>query len=127
MAAAERARIEEELKANGGKVDEAALERQGITYACESLNVEMHEITPDGHCLYSAIADQLNLLGRGSAAAAGGGGRAATESYKTTRAMTARWMRGHEEDFKPFISDNDERMAGVGSPGGADVTKGEGE
>ncbi|PWN18896.1 cysteine proteinase [Microstroma glucosiphilum] len=123
VAAAERARIEEELKANGGKVDEAALERQGLTDACESLNVDMYEITPDGHCLYSAIADQLNLLGRG-AAAGGGGGGAAHENYKTTRAMTARWMRGHEDDFKPFISDNDERMAGVASPGGADVVKG---
>lgn len=48
-AEAQRVQLEEELKANGGKPDEAEKERLAITELCKSLNVEMKEITPDGH------------------------------------------------------------------------------
>ncbi|KAI6028362.1 OTU-domain-containing protein [Pisolithus orientalis] len=37
---------------------EAAL----INRTCDELGVQIHEINPDGHCLFSAIADQLALL-----------------------------------------------------------------
>lgn len=46
---AQRRQAEEELKANGGKPDEAERERVQITELCRSLNVEMKEINPDGH------------------------------------------------------------------------------
>lgn len=47
--AAIRKQAEEEIKANGGKPDEAAKEREGIEAMCAALGVKMHEITPDGH------------------------------------------------------------------------------
>ena len=100
-AAADRARFEEELKANGGNVDEAAEERRGMQTACDSLGVDVHEITPDGHCLYAAIADQLKLHG------------VPGYDYKSTRKVTSRFMKEHREDFLPFISDIDESMAGI--------------
>lgn len=110
-AAAERARFEEELKANGGNVDEAEEERQGMSLACDSLNVDLHEITPDGHCLYSAVADQLRLAGLGG------------YDYQGTRKVTAEYMRRHRDDFLPFISDIDESMAGIKNEGAGSASK----
>ena len=100
-AAADRARFEEELKANGGNPDEAENERKGIDLACQSLGVEMHEINPDGHCLYAAIADQYNLLYHHKT------------NYQGMRKTTSEHMKSHRDDFLPFISDSDEKMAGI--------------
>ncbi|KAN0061883.1 OTU protein [Thecaphora frezii] len=98
-----RREVEAELKVNGGKPDEAALERQGIDAMCAALKVQMHEITPDGHCLYAAVADQLMFRGKSTVKL----------DYKQTRKATADMMREHPEDFVPFISDSDEHMAGI--------------
>ncbi len=49
------------MRLGGDKPDEAEIERQGISSMCSALGVTMHEINPDGHCLYAAVADQLNL------------------------------------------------------------------
>ncbi|EPQ28510.1 uncharacterized protein PFL1_03813 [Pseudozyma flocculosa PF-1] len=98
-----RREVEAELKANGGKPDEAAIERQGIDAMCAALGVQMHEITPDGHCLYAAVADQLMFRGKSSSKV----------DYKQTRKATADMMRQHPDDFVPFISDSDEYMAGI--------------
>ncbi|PWN47547.1 cysteine proteinase [Violaceomyces palustris] len=101
--AAIKREAEEELKANGGKPDEAEVERKGIQAMCAALGVTMHEITPDGHCLYAAVADQLNTLGKVTKPV----------DYRATRKATAEMMRTHPDDFKPFISDSDEHMAGI--------------
>lgn len=100
---AQRLQAEEELKANGGKPDEAQRERVALTDLCRALKVQMHEITPDGHCLYAAVADQLNILGKSSSKL----------NYVDTRKATADYMRKHPDDFMPFISDSDEHMAGI--------------
>ncbi|MCO5568889.1 hypothetical protein L7F22_022591 [Adiantum nelumboides] len=100
---AQRRQAEEELKANGGKPDEAERERVQITELCRSLNVEMKEINPDGHCLYAAVADQLNRLGKVTKEV----------DYHDTRRATSLFMRTHVDDFLPFISDSDEHMAGI--------------
>lgn len=98
-----RRQAEEEVKQGAGQPDEAAIERQGINAMCSALGVTMHEITPDGHCLYAAVADQLNLR-RPSAV---------RTDYKATRRATAQEMRTHPSEYKPFISDSDEHMAGI--------------
>lgn len=100
---AQRLQAEEELKANGGKPDEAQRERVALTDLCRALKVQMHEITPDGHCLYAAVADQLNILGKSHS----------NLNYIDTRKATAEYMRTHADDFMPFISDSDEHMAGI--------------
>jgi OTU domain-containing protein 6 len=47
----------------------AQLERErqeeiaAINGACKVLHSEVFEIQPDGHCMFSAVADQLGLLG----------------------------------------------------------------
>lgn len=54
----------------------------------------LSQINPDGHCLYSAVADQLALLGRISRSQA---------TYATTRVMAANYIESHAEDFLPFL------------------------
>ncbi|SPO27966.1 uncharacterized protein UTRI_05109 [Ustilago trichophora] len=98
-----RRQAEEEVKLGAGKADEAEVERQGISAMCTALGVNMHEINPDGHCLYAAVADQLNLRKKVSN----------PTDYKAARAATAQEMRTHPDEYKPFISDSDEHMAGI--------------
>ncbi|CDW99053.1 hypothetical protein [Sporisorium scitamineum] len=98
-----RRQAEEEVKLGANKPDEAAIERQGISAMCSALGVTMHEITPDGHCLYAAVADQLNLRRKPNP----------PTDYKAARRATAQEMRTHPDEYKPFISDSDEHMAGI--------------
>lgn len=69
---------------------EAAL----INRTCDELGVQIHEINPDGHCLFSAIADQLALLNILPSSQA---------NYATVRAAAADYMLRHPDDFVPFI------------------------
>ena len=54
----------------------------------------MRKITPDGHCLFSAVADQLNLLGILSTGAA---------NYSTVRRVASDYILAHPDDFIPFL------------------------
>lgn len=53
--------------------------------------------------LYAAVADQLNLHGK----------VATPTDYKAARRAAAQEMRTHPNEYKPFISDSDEHMAGI--------------
>ncbi|GAA6013843.1 hypothetical protein JCM10207_008210 [Rhodosporidiobolus poonsookiae] len=68
-------------------------EKQEIDAQCRKFKVHIKEIEPDGHCMYSAIADQANLLGLSPS----------KESYQTTRHHAAAYMRTHPDDFLPFL------------------------
>ncbi|KAI6039035.1 hypothetical protein EDC04DRAFT_3112754 [Pisolithus marmoratus] len=65
-----------------------------INRVCDELGVHVHEINPDGHCLFSAIADQLALLNILPPSQA---------NYATVRAAAADYMLQHPDDFLPFI------------------------
>jgi len=52
------------------------------------------QIDVDGHCLYSAIADQLVVLGKLSRSQA---------TYTTMRAVAASYIKAHPDDFLPFL------------------------
>lgn len=61
-------------------------------------------MNPDGHCLFSAIADQLDLHRvplKG----------ASSHSYRTCRSMAAEYMRQHPDDFIHYLPASDD---GVG-------------
>ncbi|KAK8070104.1 OTU domain-containing protein 2 [Apiospora phragmitis] len=62
------------------------------------------EIQPDGHCLFSAVADQLRacsiLLGDTTDATT------AELPYRTVRRRATDYMRGHEDDFAPFMEED---------------------
>lgn len=66
-----------------------------ISRACAVLGREIYEIAPDGHCMYSAIADQLGLLGI----------IPANESTNPqfTRRKASEYMLSNPDDFMPFL------------------------
>ncbi|KAL7809152.1 hypothetical protein V8C44DRAFT_147734 [Trichoderma aethiopicum] len=62
------------------------------------------EIQPDGHCLFSALADQLAQNGIPL-----GGDDAAAEkepAYRTVRKAATGYMEAHADDFAPFLEED---------------------
>ncbi|WFD44104.1 ubiquitinyl hydrolase 1 [Malassezia psittaci] len=102
-AAAAQMRADAEQEVRDANDQEAQNEALALKKLCEDLHVSLYEIAPDGHCMYAAIADQLNTL------------YPAPEKYdyRMLRMAAARYMRQHAADFMPFISDLDETHAGI--------------
>ncbi|THG97804.1 hypothetical protein EW026_g4260 [Hermanssonia centrifuga] len=84
---------------------EAREEERIINRTCDELGVKMHEINPDGHCLFSAVAEQLAILGILPSAEA---------TYEATRRAAADYMQTHPDDFIPFLPSDSE--TGLMSP-----------
>ena len=67
--------------------------RQAEMAAMQTLLTNLHlsekEIAPDGHCLYSAFADQLPT----------------PSEYKNTRKKCAEYMLAHRDEFEPFLEE----------------------
>ncbi|KAI1901674.1 hypothetical protein AGOR_G00036820 [Albula goreensis] len=53
--------------------------------------LQIKEISSDGHCMYRAVEDQL-------------GGRGQTLGLTQLRALTAKHMKSHVDDFLPFLT-----------------------
>ncbi|KAI9064361.1 cysteine proteinase [Trametes sanguinea] len=88
---------------------EAKEEEEQIKKTCDELGLMIHEITPDGHCLFSAVADQLSLFGILPSSQA---------TYATCRKAAADYIHSHPDDFLPFLpSDLGEDSAGATEPG----------
>ncbi|KAI1795944.1 cysteine proteinase [Ganoderma leucocontextum] len=84
-------------------------EEANIKQTYDELGLQIHEITPDGHCLFSAVADQLALLGILPNAEA---------TYQTCRMAAADYIQTHPDDFLPFLpSEAGEDAAGATDPG----------
>ncbi|GAB1599575.1 Hypothetical predicted protein [Argonauta hians] len=60
----------------------------------EQLGLCLHEIPSDGNCLYNAICHQLTLK------------NIQTTDYSALRCKTANYMLCHEDDFLPFMTNN---------------------
>lgn len=58
------------------------------------------DIQPDGHCLFSALADQLSHNGIPL------GGEDKEPAYRTVRKAAAGYMEGHADDFAPFLDED---------------------
>ncbi|PPJ54784.1 hypothetical protein CBER1_04061 [Cercospora berteroae] len=61
------------------------------------------EIRADGHCLYSAFADQLEQL---DIPLDSEPGDKPTIAYKTVRAKAADYIQSHQDDFVPFLEES---------------------
>ncbi|KAK0666276.1 hypothetical protein QBC41DRAFT_348916 [Cercophora samala] len=73
--------------------DHVALEGAYIARVLQREGLEEVDIRADGHCLFSAIGDQLHRQG-------------VTErllDYKEVREVAADYMGAHREDFEPFL------------------------
>lgn len=77
-------------------------ERARMLEAMQSHGLHEKEIRADGHCLYSAFADQLEQsdIPLGSAPS-----DQPTLSYKLVRAKAAEYIEAHQDDFVPFLEE----------------------
>ncbi|KAI9508270.1 hypothetical protein F5148DRAFT_925119 [Russula earlei] len=88
---------------------EAKDEERAINKICNDLGLEIHEINPDGHCLFRAVADQLSILNIVPQQQA---------HYVLTRQAAAEFMLTHPQDFVPFLpSVEGEDGTGIGDSG----------
>ncbi|KAK4444840.1 hypothetical protein QBC34DRAFT_179225 [Podospora aff. communis PSN243] len=89
-------------------VDHRGIERAYMNREFKAHALKEKDIEPDGHCLFSAVADQLEAngiplvageeVGVGSGGPGGGG-------YKVVRRAAAEYMQGHREDFEGFLEE----------------------
>ena len=98
-AAAQRA--EEEAST---MTDHRARESEYMKKMFQTYNLVEKDIEPDGHCLFSAVADQLAQNGVPIKDDA----RQPRDElpYKTVRRAAADYMLGHTDDFAPFLEDD---------------------
>ena len=91
--------------------DARAVEQAVIRRVCDERGLVEHQIRPDGHCLYSAVADQLLALGLWklgdpivhTTSTAAGSEKA--EPYIQMRHVAASTLEAHREDFEPFLDE----------------------
>lgn len=86
-------RIQEE---QSGIVSDRMIEDVKLLKKLVPIGLKIHEIKPDGHCLYRAVEHQLALNSQKSVATA-------TYNYQELRDMVAKYMREHAADFLPFF------------------------
>lgn len=106
-----------------------ALEREAMLSHFRKHNLQEKEIRADGHCLYSAVADQLLMQGvslstgeaDGESAAGAGGSDAGLKAripflskkepageempYRVVRKAAAGYISAHPDDFVPFLEE----------------------
>ncbi|KAM0951671.1 putative ubiquitinyl hydrolase 1 [Dioscorea sansibarensis] len=82
-------RIQEE---QSNIVSDRVIENEKLQKKLEPLGLTIHEKKPDGHCLYRAVEDQLQLHSSAS-----------PYGYLELRKMAADYMREHGEDLLPFF------------------------
>jgi OTU domain-containing protein 6 len=89
------------------------LERERMATQLQQHGLVLHEIRADGHCLYAAVADQLQTreldlkprIGVTIAGRRDDEADASLEGYKKVRHAAADWIQGHADDFSPFMED----------------------
>ncbi|KAK1728716.1 hypothetical protein CaCOL14_005433 [Colletotrichum acutatum] len=103
-AAAEKAQEEA-----SGMTDHRGIEKTYMLKEFKANGLEEKEIAPDGHCLFSAVADQLRQLGiplaSAEEASSGGGDSTQKLPYKVVRRAAAEYMVSHPDDFAPFLEE----------------------
>jgi OTU domain-containing protein 6 len=77
-------------------------ERERMLSYMKERGLEEKEIRADGHCLYSAVADQLAQLDIPIGKAPGSEPEI---PYKVTRSAAAGWIENHPDDFEPFLEE----------------------
>ena len=100
-------------------------ERQAMQEAYISRGLEEHEIRSDGHCLYAAVADQLEKSEVGLTPKIQvditddkAKMQSAITGYKITRQVAAAYISQESEDFLPFLEEPlDQYVAAIRNTG----------
>ena len=82
-------------------VDHAAVERAAMQPLIATSGRIEFPIRPDGHCLFSAVADQLALLGK--TVTSGAANDDDLPAFRRVRHVAAEYMETHGDDFAPFL------------------------
>ncbi|KAF4921378.1 OTU domain-containing protein 2 [Colletotrichum viniferum] len=82
--------------------DHRGIEKTYMLNEFKAHSLSEKEIAPDGHCLFSAVADQLQQKG---IPLAGEGESKPALPYKIVRRRAAEWMEAHPDDFAPFLEE----------------------
>lgn len=111
-AAEQEALVTQAAKEAANMPDLREQERQKMHDQFKSRNLQEKVIRPDGHCLYSAVADQLDTMGIGvkpkvQPTIANGQDQAdaATPAYKMVRIAAADYIKAHPDDFVLFLEE----------------------
>ncbi|KAJ1801251.1 OTU protein [Coemansia sp. RSA 2399] len=92
--AEEMKRMQEEAEHEAeGMVDVTAVEAEAMNTLAASAGLSVKEIRPDGHCLYSAVADQVGAYHSQPSA-----------THLEMRSRAAKYMRANRDDFLPFMT-----------------------
>ncbi|PBP16006.1 OTU-like cysteine protease [Diplocarpon rosae] len=102
-AAEQQAAIEEAKKEAANQPDEKAVERKKLLDQFTAKGLVEKSIRPDGHCLFSAVADQLSQVG--ISLGPDSEDTKEEERYKVIRRAAARYIEGHPDDFAAWLDE----------------------
>ncbi|KIW08789.1 uncharacterized protein PV09_00723 [Verruconis gallopava] len=98
----EAAKAEEEASS---MPDLRAKEQETMEAAIKAKGLKMKEIRADGHCLYSAVADQLGERHIGLSPSIRPVIAEGEEPYRTVRRTAAEYIKKNRADFEPFLDE----------------------
>lgn len=93
-------RAAEEEAAN--QPSQREIEAKVMNEEIKARNLAEKPIPPDGHCLFSAVADQLQQLGIPLDAT---GGATNSRAYALVRRAAADYIEQHPDDFDPYLEE----------------------
>ncbi|KAF2169350.1 hypothetical protein M409DRAFT_36196 [Zasmidium cellare ATCC 36951] len=85
--------------------DLKSLERTRMLASMSAHHLSEIEIRADGHCLYSAVADQLKYLSIPISTTTTTTTESSEPSYKIIRTAAAEYISSHAGDFEPFLEE----------------------
>ncbi|KAI1361314.1 hypothetical protein F5Y08DRAFT_23557 [Xylaria arbuscula] len=88
--------------------DHRGLERTALERTFGAHGLVEHEIRPDGHCLFSAVADQLAQRKMPISISGDNDNNTNSESeapYRIVRKVATAYMEDHADDFVPFLEE----------------------
>ena len=103
-AAEQEAAVEEAKKEAANQPDQKAVEREKMLKEFEARGLTEKLIRPDGHCLFSAVADQLSQVGIPLDADSDAELKE-DQRYKAVRKAAARYIEGHPDDFVAWLDE----------------------
>ena len=103
-AAEQEAAVEEAKNEAANQPDPRAIERDIMLKQFKAKGLAEKSIRPDGHCLFSAVADQLSQAGIPLDADSDAELKE-DQRYKTVRKAAARYIEGHPDDFVAWLDE----------------------
>lgn len=88
---------------------ERELEEAAVSERLAPRKLAIHQIPPDGHCMFRALEHQL---GRRAGKGRDGSAKGDRDAVGGLRKLAASYMRGHAERFEPFVADEEGGLEG---------------